>query len=71
MAYRTINGRRYHADRGNASYWGANDEAQNESVELLYYAINDNQGGLYMAPLDEKKTAKCLDIGTGVGMWAM
>lgn len=35
--YRTLHGRTYHSDRGETSqYWGANDDRQNESLDLKY-----------------------------------
>ena len=71
LAYRTINGRRYHAERGSAQHWAANDDAHIESAELHYYVINDYQGGLYKAPVDLSAGGKVLDIGTGNGLWAV
>lgn len=35
MHYRTVNGRTYHNDRTSAQYWGANDDAQNSSVDIM------------------------------------
>jgi hypothetical protein len=35
LHYRTINGRTYHSERGNASYWASNDERANESADLV------------------------------------
>ncbi|KPM41031.1 hypothetical protein AK830_g5545 [Neonectria ditissima] len=34
LQYRTINGRTFHSDRGNAVYWGSNDEAQSEAMDI-------------------------------------
>ena len=71
LAYRTINGRTYHAERGNADYWAANDDRALESMDLyshLCYLLNDKQ--LHKAPLD-KGIKRALDIGTGTGVWAM
>jgi len=37
FAYRTLHGRRYHSDRGESSqYWGANDDRQNEALDIKY-----------------------------------
>ncbi|RSL85157.1 hypothetical protein CEP52_016225 [Fusarium oligoseptatum] len=36
LNYRTINGRTYHSERGNAAYWGANDERQSEAMDIRY-----------------------------------
>ncbi|KAH7133020.1 hypothetical protein EDB81DRAFT_845500 [Dactylonectria macrodidyma] len=33
--FRTIQRRTYHSDRGNAFYWGSNDEAQGESMDII------------------------------------
>jgi SAM-dependent methyltransferase len=71
-AYRTINGRTYHAERGNANYWAANDEQQLDSMDLyahLCYLLNGHQ--LYRAPLDPNTLHRALDIGTGTGVWAI
>jgi hypothetical protein len=70
-AYRTINGRSFHAERGNAKHWAANDSAHAESAELHYYVINDHQGCLFHAPLDVGNVSRVLDVGTGNGLWAM
>jgi len=71
LHYRTINGRTYHSQQGNAEYWGTNDDQQSESQDLNHHAlllILDDR--LYLAPL-EKDIQKALDIGTGTGIWAM
>ncbi|KAF5702095.1 methyltransferase [Fusarium globosum] len=35
LSYRTIQGRTFHSERGNAQYWAANDEQQNESMDIV------------------------------------
>ncbi|KAF4998523.1 hypothetical protein FDECE_11764 [Fusarium decemcellulare] len=35
LQYRTINGRTFHSERGNARYWASNDEQQNESMDIV------------------------------------
>ncbi|KAM5344143.1 hypothetical protein ACJ41O_012680 [Fusarium nematophilum] len=35
LQYRTIQGRTYHSERGNAFYWGSNDEAQSEAMDII------------------------------------
>ena len=69
LEYRKLHGRTYH-NFGNAEYWGPNDEAQNNGLDInhhmLYIAL-DNR--LFSAPL--KNPQSVLDIGTGTGMWAM
>ncbi|EEU38760.1 uncharacterized protein NECHADRAFT_95105 [Fusarium vanettenii 77-13-4] len=71
LQYRTIHGRTYHSERGNAQYWGSNDEQQNESMginhHLLTLAIGDK---LHLAPL-KKDIENAVDIGTGTGIWAI
>uniref|UniRef100_A0A0D2YAY8 Methyltransferase type 11 domain-containing protein n=1 Tax=Fusarium oxysporum (strain Fo5176) TaxID=660025 RepID=A0A0D2YAY8_FUSOF len=36
LSYRTIQGRTFHSERGNAQYWASNDEQQNESMDIVY-----------------------------------
>ncbi|KPM38631.1 hypothetical protein AK830_g7912 [Neonectria ditissima] len=38
LEYRTIHGRTYHSDQGNAQYWATNDEQQNESMDINDFA---------------------------------
>ncbi|KAF4970360.1 hypothetical protein FZEAL_10052 [Fusarium zealandicum] len=38
LEYRTIHGRTYHSEQGNAQYWGSNDETQNELMDLTDFA---------------------------------
>ncbi|KAK1762048.1 S-adenosyl-L-methionine-dependent methyltransferase [Phialemonium atrogriseum] len=38
LEYRTIQGRTYHSERGNARYWGLNDDQQNESMDINDFA---------------------------------
>jgi hypothetical protein len=71
LAYRTVHGRTYHSERGNAHYWGANDELQNESMDMNHHVLTLALGGaLYLAPL-QKDIEKAVDIGTGTGVWAI
>lgn len=71
LQYRTIHGRTYHSERGNAQYWGSNDERQNESMDINHHVLTLCLGGkLYLAPLS-KDIKKVLDIGTGTGIWAI
>ncbi|EFX06191.1 dihydrofolate reductase [Grosmannia clavigera kw1407] len=35
LAYRQIHGRTYHSERGNALYWGSNDQKANDSLDLI------------------------------------
>ncbi|TPX18336.1 uncharacterized protein E0L32_011747 [Thyridium curvatum] len=71
LQYRTIHGRTYHSERGNASYWSPNDEAQNEALDIIHHVLTlslDNK--LHIAPLGDN-IQKVLDIGTGTGIWAI
>ncbi|KAF4984492.1 hypothetical protein FZEAL_340 [Fusarium zealandicum] len=54
LAYRTINGRTYHSDRGDHQYWGPNDDAQNETLDIQHHAFTLAQDGkLHFAPLSQ------------------
>ncbi|KAM5380078.1 hypothetical protein ACJZ2D_003725 [Fusarium nematophilum] len=67
LQYRTIQGRTYHSERGNAFYWGSNDEAQSEAMDIIHHMWTLAQDGkLYLAPL-EANIEKALDIGCGTG----
>ncbi|RSL74095.1 hypothetical protein CEP53_000431 [Fusarium sp. AF-6] len=71
IAYRTINGRTYYSERGNAAYWGANDERQSETMDIGHHMWTLAQDGiLHQAPL-KADIQKALDIGTGTGIWAI
>ncbi|GAB1317063.1 Methyltransferase [Madurella fahalii] len=72
--YRTLHGRTYHSERGNAQYWGANDDAQLESMDIAHHSFTlALDGKLFLAPLKEEKLKlqKVLDVGTGTGIWAI
>ncbi|KAK1773907.1 S-adenosyl-L-methionine-dependent methyltransferase [Copromyces sp. CBS 386.78] len=72
LKYRTINGRTYHSETvTDGEYWGPNDKKHLECLEIYHYAIElliDNQ--LHMAPIKDD-IKKALDIGTGMGLWAI
>ena len=34
LNYRTLKGRTYHSERGNALYWGSNDEGSQDSMDI-------------------------------------
>ncbi|CAI4217644.1 unnamed protein product [Parascedosporium putredinis] len=66
LKYRTLHGRTYHSEIGNAQYWAANDERQTDSLDLLHHLFSlVLQGQLFLAPIREPK--KAIDIGTGTG----
>ncbi|RSL39382.1 hypothetical protein CEP53_014094 [Fusarium sp. AF-6] len=72
LAYRTIHGRSYHSEQGNAQYWGANDETQNEVMDINHHTLTLGIGEkLHLAPLDKDKLEYVVDIGTGTGIWAI
>ncbi|KAF4958006.1 hypothetical protein FSARC_11135 [Fusarium sarcochroum] len=71
LHYRTVNGRTFHSDRGNAAYWGSNDERQSEAMDIAHHIWTlAHDGELYFAPLKDD-VQKVLDIGTGTGIWAI
>ncbi|KAF7554469.1 hypothetical protein G7Z17_g2896 [Cylindrodendrum hubeiense] len=72
LKYRTILGRRFHSEQGDAHYWGSNDEQQNEAADINHHVQTLGlDGKLFLADLDEKKIKTVVDIGTGTGMWAI
>ncbi|CAJ0542641.1 Ff.00g001800.m01.CDS01 [Fusarium sp. VM40] len=71
LHYRTINGRTYHSERGNAAYWGSNDERQSEAMDIAHHMFTLAQDGeLHLAPLKDD-IQKVLDVGCGTGIWAI
>jgi len=68
-----VNGRRYHAyQNGVAQYAFPNDESEMDRLDIMhgmiYKALGDK---LFLAPLEEEKVQRALDLGTGTGIWAM
>ncbi|KAF5639469.1 methyltransferase [Fusarium tjaetaba] len=54
LSYRTIQGRTFHSERGNAQYWAANDEQQNESMDIVHHFLTrllDDK--LFLSPLKD------------------
>lgn len=49
-----------------------NDETEQDRLDLNHHVclifLND---ALHLAPLDENKPMRILDVGTGTGIWAM
>ncbi|KAJ4328937.1 hypothetical protein N0V84_000506 [Fusarium piperis] len=65
LQYRTIHGRTYHSDRGNAEYWASNDERQNEALDIIHHVLTlSHDGKLHLAPVGDN-VEKAIDIGTG------
>ncbi|KAJ3525455.1 hypothetical protein NM208_g11632 [Fusarium decemcellulare] len=72
LDYRVINGRTYHAERGDAQYWASNDAQASEALDVIHHMSTlILNGKLHLAPLDKKEVSKVLDVGTGTGIWAM
>ncbi|KAF5637889.1 L-ascorbate oxidase [Fusarium sp. NRRL 52700] len=72
LEYRTIHGRTYHSEQGNAQYWASNDEQQNDLMDLTHHILTLGLGDkLHLAPLKEEKLHQVIDIGTGTGIWAI
>ncbi|KPM41433.1 hypothetical protein AK830_g5122 [Neonectria ditissima] len=65
LHYRTINGRSYHSDQGNAQYWVTNDDQSNEALDINHHVVTLLfDGKLHKAPLT-KDVQRVVDIGTG------
>ncbi|KAI8716871.1 hypothetical protein NCS52_00981700 [Fusarium sp. LHS14.1] len=59
LNYRTILGRTFHSEQGNAHYWGANDERQNEAMDINHHCQTLRlDGKLFPAPLSDDIKAK-------------
>ncbi|CCC14080.1 hypothetical protein SMACR_08391 [Sordaria macrospora] len=70
--YREVHGRTYHAEIGNAESWQPNDQRHVDAMEIWYHAVTLQMGGkLFFSPLEQKKVNRALDIGTGLGLWAI
>ncbi|KAH7259025.1 S-adenosyl-L-methionine-dependent methyltransferase [Fusarium redolens] len=70
LNYKWVHGRRFHA-YGDGTYWGANDDRQQEAEDLiheLFRVVLD--GKLYEAPIG-KNPQNVLDVGCGTGIWAI
>ena len=68
VGYKYENGRRFHAFR-EGSYYLPNDEPEQARLDLLHHIfLLSLDGALYTAPID-KSIKRCLDFGTGTGIW--
>ncbi|KEZ38927.1 hypothetical protein SAPIO_CDS10265 [Scedosporium apiospermum] len=64
------NGRRYHSYQ-QGSYWGPNDDAALDNLDLYHHLFTSTLGGeLFLAPIGPDPQ-RVLDLGTGTGIWAM
>ncbi|KAI5925680.1 S-adenosyl-L-methionine-dependent methyltransferase [Camillea tinctor] len=72
LEYRTVHGRTFHSERGNAQSWNPNDAQHDESMDILHHVSTLMQDGkIHMAEIDDKKVQKVLDVGCGTGIWAI
>ncbi|GKU04899.1 unnamed protein product [Fusarium langsethiae] len=74
MEYKWVHGRRFHA-YGDGTYWGANDDRQQEAEDLMQISSHElfrivHGGKLYQAPIG-KSPQNILDVGCGTGIWAI
>ncbi|TGJ82673.1 hypothetical protein E0Z10_g6073 [Xylaria hypoxylon] len=71
LEYRTVHGRTYHSERGNAQSWNPNDAQHDESMDILHHVSTLMQDGkITMAHIDDS-VQKVLDVGCGTGIWAI
>ncbi|KAF5614170.1 methyltransferase [Fusarium subglutinans] len=70
MAYRTANGRTYHASRESSTKPALSEQ---EPLDLQHHLFTLTLGGkLYLSPIgDTKHLSRALDAGTGTGVWAI
>ncbi|KAJ4152412.1 hypothetical protein NW754_004207 [Fusarium falciforme] len=69
LEYRTIHGRTYNSEQGNAQYWGSNDAPQRELMDVTHHILTLGLGNkLHLAPLEKSKVHQAIDIGCGTGM---
>ncbi|KAI2627902.1 S-adenosyl-L-methionine-dependent methyltransferase [Hypomontagnella submonticulosa] len=71
LEYRTVHGRTYHSERGNAQSWGPNDAQYNESMDIFHHlSMITMDGKIMLAPIQDD-VQKVLDVGCGTGIWAI
>ncbi|KAI1099911.1 S-adenosyl-L-methionine-dependent methyltransferase [Jackrogersella minutella] len=67
LEYRTIQGRTYHSDRHESSYFAPNDEQQMHSQDITHHYLSVMlKDKLFLAPIKDD-VEKILDVGTGTG----
>ncbi|OTA57427.1 S-adenosyl-L-methionine-dependent methyltransferase [Hypoxylon sp. EC38] len=67
LEYRTVHGRTYHSERGNAQSWNPNDALHDESMDILHHVSTLMQDGkIYLAPIGDD-IQKVLDVACGTG----
>ncbi|KAI5857387.1 S-adenosyl-L-methionine-dependent methyltransferase [Durotheca rogersii] len=71
LEYRTMHGRTFHSELGNAQSWNPNDAQHDECMDILHHVSTLLQDGkIYLAPIDDS-VQKVLDVGCGTGLWAI
>ncbi|KAF4450230.1 hypothetical protein FALBO_16510 [Fusarium albosuccineum] len=80
LEYRTIHGRTYHSEQGNAQYWQEPRNRRQPAQRPRPQATNSSQSHhiltrglgdkLHLAPLNKEKVQQVIDIGTGT-VWGM
>ncbi|KAH6689653.1 S-adenosyl-L-methionine-dependent methyltransferase [Plectosphaerella plurivora] len=71
LNYPIEHGRRFHAYRHGA-YVMPNDDRELDRLDMTHLMNVKAVGNkLFLAPLEEEKVQKILDIGTGTGIWAI
>ncbi|KAI2622361.1 S-adenosyl-L-methionine-dependent methyltransferase [Hypoxylon sp. NC1633] len=71
LEYRTVHGRTYHSERGNAQSWNPNDSQHEETMDILHHVSTLQQDGkLFLAPIKDN-VKRVLDVGCGTGIWAI
>ncbi|KAK3689208.1 S-adenosyl-L-methionine-dependent methyltransferase [Podospora appendiculata] len=69
--YPVEHGRRYHAFR-HGNYAMPNDEAEMDRLDMMHAVMTGAIGKqLFLAPVEEEKLHRVLDMGTGTGIWAI
>ncbi|KAH7310755.1 S-adenosyl-L-methionine-dependent methyltransferase [Stachybotrys elegans] len=72
LEYRRLQGRTYHSDKFASTYFLPNDQQQMDSIDMSHHYLTILLNGrLYLAPLEQNKTLRVLDVGTGTGIWAI
>ncbi|KAH7233114.1 S-adenosyl-L-methionine-dependent methyltransferase [Fusarium tricinctum] len=64
LQYRTLHGRSYQSERGNAHYWGPIDDLQQEAMDIKYGLKFVHLLGLLAKAINKA----AVDIGTGTGI---
>ncbi|GME43526.1 methyltransferase domain-containing protein [Neofusicoccum parvum] len=71
LQYKYENGRRYHAEIKDKSYYLPNDERELDRLDLYHHVVLLRcDGNLYLAPIG-KAPQRILDVGAGTGIWAI